>query len=109
MTQPLFEVVTPAAAGAARRLTTVEKVKAALRIADSANDALITSIIDGVSSDCAREARLARAGVDRPDASVARTLRATWACRGRESLHRSACAALEDANHFGFERGRSWR
>ena len=82
MSQPLFEVVTPAAAGAARRLTTVEKVKAALRITDSANDALITSIIDGVSSDCAREARLARAGATDPTFGR-ETLRATWTCRGR--------------------------
>lgn len=81
MSQPLFEVVTPAAAGAARRLTTVEKVKAALRMTDSANDALITSIIDGVSSDCAREARLARAGATDPTFGR-ESLRATWACRG---------------------------
>jgi len=82
MTQPLFEVVTPAAVGAARRLTTVEKVKAALRITVSANDALITSIIDGVSADCAREARLARAGATDPTFGR-ETLRATWRCRGR--------------------------
>jgi hypothetical protein len=80
--QPLLEVVTPAAAGAARRMTTVEKVKAALRVTDPANDALITSIIDGVSADCAQEARLARAGATDPTFGR-ETLRATWAYRGR--------------------------
>jgi hypothetical protein len=62
-------------------LTTVEKVKAALRIVDSTNDALITSIIDGVSADCAREARLARAGATDPTFGR-ESLRATWAYRG---------------------------
>jgi hypothetical protein len=76
VTQPLLEVVTPAAEGAARRLTTVEKVKAALRITDPANDALITTIIDGVSADCARQARLAKAGID--PTFGRETLRATW-------------------------------
>jgi len=80
--QPLLEVVTPAEPGPARRLTTFEKVKVALRIVDSANDALITSIIDGVSADCAREARLARAGATDPTFGR-ETLRATWAYRVR--------------------------
>jgi hypothetical protein len=83
--QPLLEVLTPAPAGAARRLTTVEKVKAAQRITDSADDALIASIIDGVSADCAREARLARA--DAADPTFGReTLRATWRYSDRKCL-----------------------
>lgn len=74
---PVLEAVTPAEAGAARRLTTVEKVKAALHITDSADDALITAIIDGVSADCARQTRLARAGPTDPTFGR-ETLRAKW-------------------------------
>ncbi|MCW5705250.1 MAG: hypothetical protein KIT82_22050 [Bradyrhizobium sp.] len=87
MSQPSLEVVTPAAAGDARRLTTPEKVKSALRMTDTANDALITSIIDGVSADCARETRLARAGATDPTFGR-ETLRATWRFSGGASSYK---------------------
>jgi hypothetical protein len=81
MNQPLLEVVTPAAPGPTRRLTTAEKVKVALRITNSANDALITTIIDGVSADCARQAKLARASANDPTFGR-EVLRATWRADG---------------------------
>ena len=60
MSEPLFEVVTPAANAAARRLTTAAKVQAALRIG-AVDTPLIESIIDAVSGECVRFCNLARA------------------------------------------------
>ena len=57
---PIFEVTSVAASAAARRLTTAAKVTAALKLPDGTDTALIESIIDGISGECARNCRLAR-------------------------------------------------
>lgn len=57
---PLFEVTTPAATPAARRLTTAAKVNAAMGQSASTDQVLIESFIDFVSADCARYCGLAR-------------------------------------------------
>jgi len=76
--EPLFEVVTPVANAAARRLTTATKVQAALRLG-SIDSTLIESIIDAVSGECVRYCNLARpatgGGVPTFGQEV---LRATW-------------------------------
>ena len=66
MRPPLFEVVTPAANAAARRLTTKENVKAALRSTTTDDDTLIEQYIDRVSAQAVRHCRLARAGTTPP-------------------------------------------
>ena len=77
MNEPLFAVVTPVVNAAARRLTTAVKVQAALRIA-TADSALIENIIDAVSGECVRFARLARAASAAIPTFGQEVLRATW-------------------------------
>lgn len=74
---PLLEIVTPAASGSARRLTTAAKVQAALRLG-AVDTALIEGIIDAVSGECARFARLARAASGAIPTFGREVLRATW-------------------------------
>jgi len=77
MRAPLFEVMTPAADAAARRLTTKENVKAVLRETGTDDDTLIDQYIDRVSARAAAFCNLARAGTSVPTFG-AETLRATW-------------------------------
>ena len=77
MNEPLFEVVTPAANAAARRLTTVTKVQAALRLGN-VDSTLIESIIDAVSGECVRFANLARSASGTVPTFGQEVLRATW-------------------------------
>lgn len=78
MRAPLFEVTAAAADAAARRLTTKEKVKAALRITATTDDTLIESKIDQVSALAATYCKLARPLGATPPTLGAETLRATW-------------------------------
>ena len=82
MNQPLFEVVTPAANAAARRLTTATKVQAVLRLG-SVDSTLIESIIDAVSGECGRFANLARAVSGAIPTFGQEVLRATWLATNR--------------------------
>ena len=77
MNEPLFEVVTPVANAAARRLTTATKVQAALRLG-SVDSTLIESIIDTVSGECVRFANLARSASGTVPTFGQEVLRATW-------------------------------
>lgn len=74
----LLETTVFAAPGAARRLTTVEKVKADMGVTDSTNDGLIEQYIDQVSDAAARHANLAEDGAGNFPTFGAETLRATW-------------------------------
>jgi hypothetical protein len=74
----LLETTVPAAAGATRRLTTKEKVKADLGITDTASDTLIDQYIDQVSDAAARYANLAEDNAGNFPTLGAETLRATW-------------------------------
>lgn len=86
---PLFEVTTPAADAAARRLTTAVKVQAALRIG-ATDTALIESYIDTVSAECVRFAGLARAAAGGVPTFGQEVVRATWlsVCYDRGSILR---------------------
>ena len=77
MRAPLFEIVTAAANAAARRLTTKENVKAALRATGTSDDTLIDQYIDRVSARAAVYCKLARTGTT-PPTFGAEALRATW-------------------------------
>ncbi len=77
MSEPLFEVVTPAASVAGRRLTTAAKVQAALRLG-AVDTTLIESIIDAVSGECARFCNLARAVAGPVPTFGQEVVRATW-------------------------------
>ena len=77
MSEPLFEVVTPAANAAARRLTTAVKVQAALRIG-AVDTTLLESVIDSVSGECVRFANLARSASGTVPTFGQEVLRATW-------------------------------
>ena len=77
MNEPQFEVVTPVANAAARRLTTATKVQAALRLG-SVDSTLIESIIDTVSGECVRFANLARSASGTVPTFGQEVLRATW-------------------------------
>lgn len=75
---PLFEVTTPAATAAARRLTTATKVQAALGIG-SAGTSAIETLIDGVSADCAGFCGLAApANGATPPTFGQEVVKATW-------------------------------
>lgn len=74
----LLETTTAAAAGATRRLTTKEKVKADLGITVTTYDTLIDQYIDQVSDEAARYARLAEDSAGAFPTFGAETLRATW-------------------------------
>ena len=82
MNEPLFEVVTPVANAAARRLTTATKVQVALRLG-SVDSTLIESIIDAVSGECCRFANLARAVSGASPTFGQEILRATWLATDR--------------------------
>jgi hypothetical protein len=75
--EPLFEVVTPVANAAARRLTTATKVQAALRLG-GVDSTLIESIIDAVSGECVRYCNLARPATGGVPTFGQEVLRATW-------------------------------
>ena len=77
MSEPLFEVVTPAVSAAARRLTTAAKVQVALRLG-TVDTTLIESIIDSVSGECVRFANLARSASGTVPTFGQEVLRATW-------------------------------
>lgn len=77
MSLPLLEIVTPAASGPARRLTTAAKVQAALRLG-AVDTALIESVIDSISGECVRFARLARVASGAIPTFGPEVLRATW-------------------------------
>ena len=77
MSELLFEVVTPAANAAARRLTTAAKVQVALRLG-TVDTTLIESIIDSVSGECVRFANLARSASGTVPTFGQEVLRATW-------------------------------
>ena len=77
MNEPLFEVVTPVANAAARRLTTATKVQAGLRLGN-VDSTLIESIIDAVSGECVRFCNLARSAFGTVPTFGQELLRATW-------------------------------
>ena len=77
MSEPLFEVVTPAANAAARRLTTAAKVQAAQRLG-AVDTTLIESIIDAVSGECVRFCNLARGAAGLVPTFGLEVVRATW-------------------------------
>jgi hypothetical protein len=75
--RPFFEVTTPAATAAAKRLTTATKVQDRLGIG-AVNTSLIEDIINEVSGECASHCRLARAaGADVPTLGQ-EVVKATW-------------------------------
>mgnify|MGYP000340655311 FL=1 len=77
--RPLFEVTTPAATAAARRLTTAAAVAAIMDAGDVPSDTATTeSHIDIVSAMMARVAGLASDGGANIPTFAAETLRATW-------------------------------
>lgn len=75
--RPLFEVVTPTANAAARRLTTAEKVRLMIG-SPSGHDTLIESIIDRVSARAAQHCKLAQDATGALPTFGAETLRATY-------------------------------
>ena len=77
MSEPLFEVVTPAANAAGRRLTTAAKVQAALRLGD-VDTTLIERTIDAVSGECVRFCNLARPVAGPVPTFGLEVVRATW-------------------------------
>lgn len=78
MDRPLFEVTTPAADAAARRLTTAAKVRALVG-SPSGDDTKLETLIDGVSAECAGHCGLARpANMASPPTFGRETVRATW-------------------------------
>jgi hypothetical protein len=88
----LLETVTPAASTtAARDLTTATSVKTALKITDTASDALIAALITRASALIVDYCRLARDAAGSVPAFGRETLRATWyiekygaRCRGTD-------------------------
>ncbi len=77
MSEQLFEVLTPVANVAGRRLTTAAKVQAALRLG-AVDTTLIESIIDAVSGECARFCNLARGAAGPVPTFGLEVVRATW-------------------------------
>ena len=102
--RPLFEVVTPAASAAARRLVTAAYVGATMETPPA--DAVLESYIDEVSARAAEFCRLAKDAIGTPPTFAAEALRATWfgtsATRGPRLL---AVASAGDVDHL---RGRGW-
>lgn len=75
---PLFEVTTPTASAAGRRLTTAARVRAQIG-SPSGDDGKIEAIIDAVSGECARHCRLARpANMATPPTFGQEVVKATW-------------------------------
>jgi hypothetical protein len=83
VSEPVFEVVTPAVNAAARRLTTAAKVQAALRLG-VVDTTLIESIIDAVSGECVRFCNLARAVAGPVPTFGLEVVRATWLGAGMD-------------------------
>jgi hypothetical protein len=83
VSEPVFEVVTPAVNAAARRLTTAAKVQAALRLG-AVDTTLIESIIDAVSGECVRFCNLARAVAGPVPTFGLEVVRATWLGAGMD-------------------------
>lgn len=81
--RPLFEVVTPTANAAARRLTTAEKVRTTIG-SPAGDDTLLESIIDRVSARAAQHCKLAQDPVGTPLTFGAESLRATYFKSARE-------------------------
>lgn len=75
---PLFEVTTPAATAAARALTTIAKVKAALRDTGSTDDLLYQQYIDTISAECVGYCGLARAASAAVPTFGQEVVKATW-------------------------------
>lgn len=85
MDRPLFEVTTPAANAAARRLTTAAKITTALRLASGTDTTILEGIIDSVSAECARHCKLARpASWATPPTFGQEVVKATWLATNRE-------------------------
>ena len=88
MDRPLFEVTTPAATAAARRLTTAAKVRALVG-SPTGDDTKIETLIDGVSAECAAFCGLARpANMASPPTFGQEVVKATWlqACEPRGTM-----------------------
>ncbi len=78
MDAPLFEVTTPAASAAARRLTSAAKVRALIGSSPS-DDAKIETLIDGISAECASACNIARpANMASPATFGQEVVKATW-------------------------------
>lgn len=88
MHRPLFEVTTPAADAAARRLTTAAKVRALVG-SPAGDDPKLETLIDGVSAECAAYCGLARsANMASPPTFGQEVVKATWlqACEPRGTM-----------------------
>lgn len=83
MSEPVFEVVTPAVNAAARQLTMAAKVQAALRLG-AVDTTLIESIIDAVSGECVRFCNLARGAAGPVPTFGLEVVRATWLGAGMD-------------------------
>lgn len=86
--RPLFEVTTPAADAAARRLTTAAKVRALIG-SPAGDDTKIEALIDGVSAECAAYCGLARpANMASPPTFGEEVVKATWlaSCQRRTAM-----------------------
>lgn len=77
MDDVLFEVVTPAATAAARRLTTAAAVRAVIG-SPVGDDALLDKMIDRVSAAAATYCNLAQDAIGTPPTFGRETCRATW-------------------------------
>jgi hypothetical protein len=75
---PLFEVTTPAADAAARRLTTAQKVQDVLFGGTATDTTLINTFIDRVSASAAAYCRLAKDPIGTVPTFGRETCRATW-------------------------------
>lgn len=88
MDAPLFEVTTPAADAAARRLTTAAKVRALIG-SPAGDDTKIETLIDGISAECATYCGLARpADMASPPTFGEEVVKATWlaSCERRTAM-----------------------
>ena len=88
MDSPLFEVTTPAADAAARRLTTATKVRALIG-SPAGDDTKIETLIDGVAAECAAYCGLARpANMASPPTFGEEVVKATWlaSCERRTAM-----------------------
>jgi len=81
---PAFEVTTPTANAAARRLTTAAKVRTLIESPES-DDTKIETLIDGVSAECAAFCGLARpANMASPPTFGQEVVKATWMQASRQ-------------------------
>ncbi|MGE3742131.1 MAG: hypothetical protein AB7I59_21780 [Geminicoccaceae bacterium] len=81
---PIFEVLQPAPTVEARRLTTVEAVRAGMPDDEAVPDTLLAAIIDQVTATMARFANLAVDVRGTPPTFATEGLRATWPVSRRE-------------------------